>query len=249
MTDDKYVWTSRITTVEPDSLRTHGIDQSEIIRNFSYQDTVFFLLKGREPSKVESELLRAVLVSHVSHGITGQSTLAVRMAADCRSNFLHALVAGFSTGAGVYHQGGLQAAMLDLQTFVKLERQKLKEIVWRRLRKGPRLMGFGHRYYKHSEPRAALLLQIADEQGFSGPHLETARAVEEILRELKPLPMNIEAAGGAILLDIGIDPMIAHLFIILGRSPMFAAAYLERLAEGRPPFQKLAVSDIIEKNV
>ena len=58
--------------------------------------------------------------------------------------------------------------------------------------------------------------------------------------------MNIEAAGGSILLDLGFDPLIGHLFIVLGRSPMFAAVYLERLAQGLPPFPKIEVFDAEE---
>src|SRR5882672_9736253 len=104
-------WTSRITNVEQDALHTYGVDQRTIIRDFSYEEVVFFLVIGRRPTKVQRNLLRAVLVSHISHGITGQSTLAVMEAADCRSDFLHAAIAGFSVGAGVYHQGGLRATM------------------------------------------------------------------------------------------------------------------------------------------
>jgi citryl-CoA lyase len=243
----RILWTSRITEVAANALSTHGIDQREIIRHFSYEEMVFFLLRGRKPSVAERELLRAVLVSHISHGITGQSTLAVRMAADCRSSFLHALIAGFSTGAGIYHQGGLQATMLELQRLAKFQTRELEDHIAERLRGRDRIMGFGHRFHKQSEPRAQLLMEIAAELQFSGPHIEVARRVECILQKLKPLPMNIEAAGGAILLDLGFDPTVGHLIIILGRSPMFAAAYLERLAEKRAPFQKIEVADIIDE--
>jgi hypothetical protein len=60
---------------------------------------------------------------------------------------------------------------------------------------------------------------------------------------MKGIRMNIEAAGGAILLDLGFAPEIAHLFIILGRSTMFAAAYQERLREGKGPFPRVKVFD------
>ncbi len=62
--------------------------------------------------------------------------------------------------------------------------------------------------------------------------------------EEKGIAMNIEAAGGSILLDLGFDPQIAHLIILVGRSPMYAAVYLERLQQGLPPFPKIEVMDI-----
>lgn len=239
-------WHSAITTVKKDQLSTYGIDQREIIREFSYEEMIFLLLMGRRPTQAEGNLLRAIIVSHISHGITGQSTMAVRQAADCRSDFLHAVIGGFSVGAGVYHQGGLRAAMLEIQHFAQLSEAELVEHVQARLNRRDRIIGYGHRFHSQ-DPRARTLIEIADEEGFTGPHLRAARLVEKLLLARKGIAMNIEAAGGGILLDLGIDPAIAHLVIIVGRSPMYAAAYLERLAEGRLPFQELAVADLVEE--
>jgi citrate synthase len=207
---------------------------------------VFFLLKGRRPTPVETDLLRAVIVSHISHGITGQSSLAVMEAADCRSGFLHAAIAGFSVGAGVYHQGGLAATMTDLQRYAAMSDEELTSDLDERLGRGERIMGFGHRFHKR-DPRAQALLEIADHHGFSGPHLKTVTKIERHLRLRKEVAMNIEAAGGGILLDLGIEPTIAHLIILVGRSPMYAALYLERIAQGRRPFQKIEIVDVIEE--
>jgi len=236
-------WRSEITEVERNKLKTHGINQEEIIRDFSYEEMVFFLLKGHRPTVVERTLLRSVIVSHVSHGITGQSTLAVRMAADTGASFLHALIAGFSVGAGIYHQGNLEATMKDLAYFTSLREDEVEPLVMQALSEKKRLMGFGHRFHKDSDPRAETLSKIADELGHVGPHFMRARQIGNILMREKGLPMNIEAVGGALLLDIGIDPRVAHLIIVIGRGPMFAAAYLERLAQNTSPFPKIVVFD------
>jgi citryl-CoA lyase len=224
-------------------MTTYGIDQLEVIRHFSFEDMIFLLLQARSPSEIERDLLRSVIVSHISHGIAGQSTLAVRMAADCRSTFLHALIAGFSTGAGIYHQGGLEAAMRELQTFAQLPAEQLRSHIEMRLQRRERIIGFGHRFHKDVEPRAYGLMEAVARHGFDGPHIRAALLVQAILLELKRVPMNIEAAGGAILLDLGFDPSISHLFIILGRAPMFAAAYQERLKESPRPFPRVKVYD------
>lgn len=104
-------WTSTITKVEKNKLTTRDVDQQQIIRNFTYPKMVFLLTIGREPLEDKEYLLGAVINSHCSHGITGQSTIAVRMAVDCRSSFLNAALAGFLVGSGKYHQGALQASM------------------------------------------------------------------------------------------------------------------------------------------
>lgn len=238
-------WQSRITEVQQDSLSTFGIDQREIVRSFSYEEMVFLLLMGRRPNPVEADLVRAVIVSHVSHGITGQSSLAVMEAADCRSGFLHAAIAGFSVGAGVFHQGGLEATMIELRERAKLGEDALFAQLSDDLSAGRKIMGFGHRFHSH-DPRAATLMELADNHHFSGPHIRTARTIQEFLHERKGIAMNIEAAGGSILLDLGVDPYVAHLIILVGRSPMYAALYLERLAQGRRPFQRIEVFDLVE---
>jgi len=240
-------WHSAITEVARDRLITHGVDQREIIRDFTYEEMVFFLLKGVRPNPVQRDLLRAIIVAHISHGITGQSTLAVMEAADCRSDFLHALIAGFSVGAGIYHQGGLRATMEELERLVAIAPDELEGHVRLRLSRGERIRGFGHRFHRR-DPRVETLLQLTRTHKFSGVHLDTAQRLAEILGRLKGIAMNIEAAGGSILLDLGFDSRIGHLFIILGRSPMFAAAYLERLAQGRRPFQRIEVNDLMESD-
>jgi citrate synthase len=237
-------WHSEITDVQLGQMTTYGVDQVDIVRSFSFEDMIFLLLQGKQPTDTERDLLRAVIVSHISHGITGQSTLAVRMAADCRSSFLHALIAGFSTGAGVYHRGGLQATMQELRALVEIPPPALAEHLAALVADGRRVMGYGHRFHKDVEPRATALMELADAHGFSGKHIERAREVGTILHGLKGIPMNIEAAGGSILLDLGFRTEIAHLFIILGRSTMFAAAYQERLDEGTRPFPRLKVFDV-----
>jgi citrate synthase len=237
-------WQSKITQVCQDKLSTHYIDQKEIIREFTYEEMVFFLLMGRRPNDQERNLLRAVIVSHISHGITGQSTLAVMQAADCRSDFLHSVIAGFSVGAGSYHQGSLRATMLELQNLAKLSEVDLDNHIQLRLAKQERIMGFGHRFHKR-DPRAVSLIEIVKEEGFTGIHIDTAQRIEQTLRKHKGISMNIEAACGGILLDLGFSPAIAHLIIIVGRSPMYAAVYMERLAKGRAPFQRIEVSDVL----
>jgi citrate synthase len=237
-------WQSSITEVGAGELSTYGVDQRTIIREFSFEETVFLVLKGRRPDSVERSMLRAVLVSTASHGITGQSTLAVIAAADCRSDFLHALMAGFSVGSGAVHLGATAATMVELQQAGALSEADLARYVEQRLENGERISGFGHRFH-NEDPRAREIFALAEELGFDGVHVTLARRMESLLRERTQKALNIAGANAAILLDLGFDPRIAQLFIVLGRSTMFAAAYLERLAKNQPPFQRIEVADVL----
>lgn len=236
------IWMSNVTLVEKNRLVTYGIDQEDIVLNFSYQEMIYLLLFGRKPDEVEAEMFRAVIVSHCSHGITGQSTLAVRMGVDCRSSFLNSLLAGFLVGSGPYHQGGLEAAMRELIDIGQLN--DIEGHIMHRLNSRSKLIGYGHRFHSH-DPRARLLMELCDKHDFNGPTVTLARKIESILLREKGIRMNIEAAGGSILLDLGFPVELASLIIIMGRAPMLAAAYMERLREGMQPFQRIEVSDLV----
>jgi len=236
-------WESAITEVKPNELITYGVNQRQIIREFSFEETVFFLLMGRKPNTKQRNMLRAVLTAYVSHGITGQSTLAVMQAADCGSDFLSALVAGFLVGSGKYHQGALYGTMTEIQNMAKLSESQVLNDIRLRVAKGERIIGFGHRFHSR-DPRAETLIEIAAEEGFDGIHLRTAKLIEDVLITQKGIAMNLGAAAGGILLDLGFDPAIAALIVVLGRSTMYAAVYLERLAQRKDPFQKIEISDL-----
>ncbi len=235
-------WKSHITEVGKNKLSTHGVDQEEIIRNFRYEEMVFLLLFGRKPTDTESDLLRAVIVSHVSHGITGQSTISVRMGADCRSSFLNAALGGFLVGSGGVHQGALERSMDMLQDAAGGE--SIEQFIQNRLNARKVFYGYGHRFHS-KDPRAIVLMKICDERGFVGRYVHIAREIEKIIGASRGKYMNIEAACGSILLDLGFSLEVASLIILIGRGPMYAAVYLERLRSESKPFQRLAVYDIV----
>lgn len=235
-------WQSNITEVGKNKLHTYGVDQEEIIRKFHYEEMVFLLLFGRKPTETEADLLRAVIVSHVSHGITGQSTVAVRMGADCRSPFLNSALGGFLVGSGGVHQGALERSMDMLKEAARTE--SVERFVQDRLNAKGIFYGYGHRFHS-KDPRAVVLMKLCDEHGFVGKYVRTAREIEKIVGASRGRYMNIEAAGGSILLDLGFPSEVASLIILIGRGPMYAAVYLERLRSESKPFQRLAVYDII----
>ena len=228
MGSKKQLWKSSITKVGRNKLVTRGIDQGEIIRSFNYEEMVFLLIIGRKPSKKEATMLRHVILSHCSHSITGQSTLAVRMGADTGTSFLHSVIGGFSVGSGPFHQGGLEWAMLEIAAAHKSGDPK--KYVLGKLARKEVLYGFGHRFHT-LDPRAQLLIDLCEKYSFLCNHVRCVKLMDRIMLEKKGVHMNIEAAGGAILLDLGFPSEIASLIILIGRGPMFAAAYMERLNE------------------
>ncbi|MCU7805481.1 MAG: hypothetical protein KZQ96_20010 [Candidatus Thiodiazotropha sp. (ex Lucinoma borealis)] len=237
----KIPWASNITEVGKNKLITHGVDQREIIRSFSYEEMVYLLMFGKKPNEKERNILRAVIVAYCSHGITGQSTLSVRMAVDCGSSFMNAAMAGFGVGSGEFHQGALESSMRLIKKAEKSTNLEMFVDKW--IAQGKVLAGFGHRFHPR-DPRAVELLELCENNSFGGPFITTAKIIEEHIRKLRGRSMNLGAAAAGILLDMGFSEEIAFLVIMIGRGPMFAAAYIERLNEGNRPFQRIEVTDI-----
>jgi len=237
----KVPWKSDITSVRKDMLVTHGFDQCEIIREFSYEEMIYLLMFGEKPDSTARDILRAVIVAYCSHGITGQSTLSVRMGVDCGSSFMNSAVAGFLVGAGEFHQGALESSMHLIKE--ASESPDITEFIDSWIEQGKVLAGFGHRFHPQ-DPRATELMRLCKERSFGGKHIETAKGIELYTKKRNGRSMNLGAAAASILLDMGFSAEIAFLIIMVGRGPMFAAAYMERLKEGNRPFQRIEVYDI-----
>jgi len=129
-----------------------------------------------------------------------------------------------------FHQGGLERAMLEIMAAQKSGDPK--KYVRNKLARKEVVYGFGHRFHT-LDPRAQLLINLCEKYSFLDDHVTCVKSMDKIMSEEKNVRMNIEAAGGAILLDLGFPSEIASLIIFIGRGPMFAAAYMERLNELR----------------
>jgi citrate synthase len=65
--------------------------------------------------------------------------------------------------------------------------------------------GFGHPQHAGGDPRANLLLELADQRGVAGEHVAMMRALKAALPETigRDLPVNVNGPIPAILLDLG----------------------------------------------
>ncbi len=65
--------------------------------------------------------------------------------------------------------------------------------------------GFGHPQHSDGDPRANLLLKLADERGVSGEHVEMLRALQAALPDTigRSLPVNVNGPIPAVMLDVG----------------------------------------------
>lgn len=233
-----------------------GVPIADLVSRVSYVDMLFFQLQERYPSSQESRLMEAYLVSLCEHGVTSPSTHGARVSASVGAPFAASAINFISAAMGRYHFGALEMAMHQLRSLAA-SGEDVDAFIDRRLATGERLWGFGHRFHKSpggadlaedevrrlqeaTDPRVRAILALADELGWPGPHLALVRRVGRLLYERKGVPINVDGMAAGLLLDMGFEPDVAMLFVVLGRLPNIARLHQEEQRERPNRFVGLA---------
>ena len=87
-------WETKITKVEPNHLVTRGYRQEELIGNLTFGQAVFLLLKGTVPTRAQGQLMDAILVACIDHGVTAPSCVTTRTVVSCGVPLPTAISAG-----------------------------------------------------------------------------------------------------------------------------------------------------------
>ncbi len=231
-----------VSTDHDEEVIVRGRRLSDLVGAVSFAEMMFLLIQGRLPSKRQARMLEAVLVASMEHGIAPPS-----MISRCLASYgspIQAAVAGgvlafgdWMGGAGeqfarllVEHLGpvtGEQATIPD-ETLGETARK----IVDAACGVKQRIPGFGIPLHR-ADPRAPKLLQLARAEGVYGRYGRLATLIEDELekRSGHRIPMNLDGASAAIILDLGFDWRLARLFIITPRTVSMGVHYLEELGQ------------------
>ena len=176
--------------------------------------------------------LDLIFLLHADHE-QNCSTSTVRMVASSKANLFASAAAGVGALWGPLHGGANQAVLEMLEDIHKngdngsrfIEQSKDKH-------SGKKLMGFGHRIYKHYDPRARIIKKKCDELlavlKRKDPLLDIAKRLEEtalsdsyfIERKLYP---NVDFYSGIIMRAIGIPKNMFPVMFAIGRMPGWIA--------------------------
>jgi citrate synthase len=243
-------WRTAIVDAGPDHIRVRGHDVLELMRNATFTDLIFLLHHDRRPSAGERRLIDAILIGVADHGAGAPSCAAARLAASGNRQSPAAAIAAGVLTIGDEHGGagsgcmelidaGLRAARLEEAGFDTIAARMVDEA---RASK-TRLPGFGHRVHSVIDPRVAVLFDLAREHGLAGDGIAFARALEAaIAARIQPIPLNIDGALAAILIDLGLPAMVGKLLFIVGRVAGVSAEVLEEYTREKPMRIKVPVA-------
>src|SRR3954463_1142774 len=231
-----------IVDAGPTHLRVRGHDVLDLMRQATFTDLIYLLHHDRLPSPAERRLIDAILIGVADHGPGAPAGAAARLAASGNRQSLSAAIAAGVLTIGDEHGGagsgcmeliasGLERAKRDGRGFETVATDLVQEA----RASSTRLPGFGHRVHATIDPRVQVLFTLAADSGLAGDGIRFARALEAAIRaHLKPIPLNIDGALAAILIDLGLPSMVGKLLFIVGRVAGISAEVLEEYTREKP---------------
>jgi citrate synthase len=226
---------SRISRASPDRVEVRGRDLTgDLMGRLTFTEYFHLLLTGREPSDDERFFLDLLLVSIAEHGMM-PSNVAARMTLAADPDALQGAVAAGILGAGsvVLGTSGECARLLEDARRRVAEGVEpagvAREIATDIRDAGGKVPGFGHPVHRPVDPRAERILELADERGVSGPHVELARLLRAAVADAwgRELPLNVAMPIGAVMLDLGYPASTVKAVPILARTASLLAHLVE----------------------
>ncbi len=235
-------WQTAICQVVSDGAHeeviVRGHRLSELVGKLGFAEMMFLLLSGRLPEPAEARVLDALLVASMEHGIAPPSMIA-RCYASYGTTIQAAMAGGIMAFGDVMGGAGEQLARLLAETVSAHDGND--DVAWDDVAAGliadararsERIPGYGIPLHG-ADPRAPKMLEIARTEGVFGPHCRLATAIEAALAAAgRPVPMNLDGVGAAVILDLGFPWPATRLFLLTPRSVSLAAHYLEEREQG-----------------
>jgi citrate synthase len=176
----------------------------------------------RPPSPAEIALLDLVLVVLADHDLA-VSTVAARVAASSRAHPYAVVSAGLGALDGPYHGAATTLAHRFLVEALDDPVRALSD----RLRGGAPIPGFGHRIYRHRDPRAELIRSALRAQPRAAAVLAAVDAVEAGLAGRPGAFPNVDLALAAAVRALDLRPDAGEAVFALARTVGWIAHALE----------------------
>ena len=205
------------------------LDQS-LAWNFLY------CLKGEEPNEEFVRIFDTCLILHADHELNC-SSFAARVTTSSLSDVYSAVVSAIGTLKGPLHGGANEQVMRMLKSIGSV--QKAKEWIEDALAHKKKIMGFGHRVYKHGDPRAKILKQMSKSlskkvsDNNEPSWFEMSETIEDIVRQQKGLLPNVDFYSASVYYSMGIPLDLYTPIFASSRTSGWLAHILEQYANNR----------------
>lgn len=188
-----------------------------------------YMLHGCKASPVEVDALNTSLILHADHELNA-STFAARVTIATQSNLHAAIVSALGTLSGPRHGGASEHVIKMLDEIGSPDR--VEDYVQRELTAKRRIMGYGHRVYRTTDPRSRHLRAMAVKMLQGTPHESWIAALDvlsEVMERRKGLFPNVDLYAALVNHGLGISPEFYTSVFALSRIVGWTAHSIEQL--------------------
>jgi 2-methylcitrate synthase len=164
-----------------------------------------YMLHGEKRAALENDAMNLYFVLLADHSLNS-STFTARVVSSTNADLHAAITAAVGALKGNLHGGAAEATMNMLLEIGTPDR--LDSFVDHAFETRRKIMGIGHRIYKHGDPRAKHLLEWARKlegaQGKGAQYVDMALGVEKAVLRHKELYPNVDFFSAPLLFYLGI---------------------------------------------
>jgi citrate synthase len=227
------------TLVAASARLRHGKEPLQPKEGSSFAANFLYMLNGENANETRCRTMDAALVLHAEHAMNA-STFAARVTAGTLSDVYSCITSAIGTLKGPSH-GGANVEVMNMLREIDSSGQDPREWVHAALEGGKKVMGFGHRVYKATDPRAKVLRELADkimaEAGETrwldlSDKIRAAMA-EEMEKRGKRIYPNVDFFSASVYTTLGIDMDLFTAVFAIARMPGWTAHLMEQYADNR----------------
>ncbi|MDP3936908.1 MAG: citrate/2-methylcitrate synthase [Deltaproteobacteria bacterium] len=231
-------WSTRISRAEKGRIWVRGYPVEELIEHLTYTESAFLLVNGELPDEREAALFDLALRSGMDQEFVNSAACAARFTA---SAFPDSVVPGLASGmlaTGSVTGSPQEPAEMLIEAlgwkWTEAEAARKAVDIW--LERRGSVPGLGHPIHKEAEPRAVTLRRLALARDGWRAHGRMLDAIEAEIaaRKDRKIPINLAGAIGALLADLGFDPLAIGGLGALTYGMSLLAHVVEEIREGVP---------------
>jgi citrate synthase len=198
-----------------------------------------YMLTGDEPNETRCRTMDAALVLHAEHAMNA-STFAARVTAGTLSDVYSAITSAIGTLKGPSH-GGANVEVMNMLREIDASGEDPAKWVHDALESGKKVMGFGHRVYRATDPRAKVLRELADRimaEAGETRWLDLSDKIraamgEEMEKRGKRIYPNVDFFSASVYTTLGIPMDLFTAVFAIARMPGWTAHLIEQYADNR----------------
>lgn len=191
------------------------------------------LIRGQAPQPEEEKLFDTALILHADHELNA-STFTARVVASTTSDYYSDITAALGSLKGPLHGGANEQVMRMLEEIGSYD--NVHAFIEEAVQARKKVMGIGHRVYKHGDPRARLLkelsFEVCQKTGLADYHRMLVHIAEE-MEAKKGLMPNVDFFSGLVYTALKIRPRDFTPIFAMSRITGWTAQILEQYANNR----------------